>query len=680
MSQKRQLAAIMFTDIEGYTALMQNDEKDAVHIRFKHREIFNSVTEKYGGEIIQYYGDGTLSIFSSSVEAIKCGIEMQRAFQKEPSIPVRIGVHVGDIIRTESDIIGDAVNVASRIESLAAAGSILISGEVNDQLRNQNDINSKFISNFEFKNVDQIMPVFAIANQGIVVPKKDELSGKTKEKESQSFKAYKRKSVLVTLGIVAILVALFYYYQSFNSSHNGDVALNRSIAVLPFSNMSNDTDSENFTDGVTEDILLQLSKIKELQVISRASIMQFKESNLSISDIAKELGVSYVLEGSVRKYGDKVRINAQLIDAQNNNYLWAENYDKTLTEIFEIQSQVSNEIARALKITLSENEILSLNKLPTESSEAYNYYKEAQMFLNRGGGKVEELEKAKDLFEKAIDIDPSFCRAYVGLSDTYLEYIYWGREAPKEILEKALTPALKALELSPAEGGSYGALGSISYYRFEKETAVSYLEKAIEINPNYVGAYDKLAWIRLFEGNLKEAVRLFNKVLELDPLSTKNIANIAFSHYYFHEYDKGIKVLNDALKRFPEDNMLLFMKGNLLTGANKYEEAIKVFNQRTVGINTNWMLAYAYAKSGQTEKAKKILNYLLEKHETTYVPPYMIATIYMGLGDKENTLTWLEKDYNTGGLGLFFWGLKRDVKFNPIKDEPRFVALLNKIK
>lgn len=680
MSQKRQLAAIMFTDIEGYTALMQNDEKNAVHIRFKHREILDSVTKKYNGDIIQYYGDGTLSIFSSSVEAIKCGIEMQRAFQKEPSIPVRIGVHVGDIIKTESDIIGDAVNVASRIESLAVAGSILISGEVNDQLRNQNDINSKFIDSFEFKNVDQTMPIFAIENDGIVVPKRSEITGKTKEKENKSFKTYKRNSVLITLGIVTILAALFYYYQFFTASSGGELALNRSIAVLPFSNMSNDEDSENFTDGVTEDILLQLSKIKELHVISRASIMQFKESNLSIHDIAKELGVSYVLEGSVRKYGDKVRINAQLIDANNNNYLWAENYDKTLTEIFEIQSQVSNEIAKALKITLSENEILSLNKLPTESTEAYNVYKEAQMFLNRGTGKAGELEKAKDLFEKAIDIDPSFCRAYVGLSDTYLEYIYWGREEPKVVLEKALSPALKALELSPQEGGSYGALGSISFFRFEKETAINYLEKAIEINPNYVGAYDKLAWLRLFEGNLNEAVRLFNKVLELDPLSTKNIANIAFSHYYFHEYEKGIKILNDALKRFPDDNILLWMKGNLLTGTGQYNEAIKVFNHRSIGANTNWMLGYAYAMSGQKDKATEILNYLIEKSESAYVPPYMIATIYIGLNDKENALTYLEKDYETGGLGLFFWGLKRDPKFYSIKDDPRFVALLNKIQ
>ena len=678
MSQNRQLAAIMFTDIEGYTALMQQDEKNAIQIRNKHRDIFKSITDKYKGELIQYYGEGTLSIFRSSVEAIKCGIEMQRAFQKEPAIPVRIGVHVGDIIRTEADIIGDAVNVASRIESLAVAGSIFISDKVNDQLRNQNDITTQFIDAFEFKNVNKSMSVFAIANQGIVVPQLSEVSGKTKEKESKSFKSYKRKSLILLLILVAVIITLIVNSKLISKATT--ISENRSIAVLPFENMSFDDDSELFTDGVTQDILLQLSKIKDLQVISRGSIMQYKGSNKTILEIAKELGVTYVLKGSVRKYGEKIRVNAQLINAGNNEYLWAENYDKTLTEIFEIQSQVSNEIAKALKITLSENEIISLYKAPTESTEAYNAYQEAQRFLNRGGGKVEELKKAENLFKKAIEIDPNFCRAYVGLSDTYLEYIYWGRAAPKEVLENALSPALKALEISPQEGGSYGALGSISFYRFERETAVSYLETAIEINPNYVGAYDKLAWIRLFEGNIDEAVRLFQKILKLDPLSVKNIGNIAFSHYYFYQFDKGIKVLNKALKKHHNNNMLLFMKACLLAGNKNYDEAIKTFNIRSAGTNTNWMLGYTYGVSGQREKALEILNYQLGKSETTFVPPYMICTIYMGLGDIENTLNWLERDFEVGGQGLFFWGLKRDVKFESIRKEPRFIALLNEIQ
>jgi len=676
MPQHRQLFAIMFTDIKGYTALMQLSEDHAYQIRSKHRQVFNSATEKYNGEIIQYFGDGTLSIFKSSVEAIQCAIEMQLEFQKEPSIPVRIGIHVGDIIRSETDIIGDAVNVASRIETLAIPGSILISDKVHDQIRNQNNIEVKFLDAFELKNVTEPVPVFAISNKGIVVPKLSEIGGKLKTNGKPWSKSGNKK-YLILFTIVFLVVSSVLFVIKFNRGLEDSTL--KSIAVLPFTNMSSDSDSENFTDGVTEDIVLQLSKINGLSVISRGSIMRFKDSKESVQDIAKALGVSYVLEGSVRKYGDKVRINAQLIDVKSNNYLWGENYDNTLNEIFDIQSQVSNEIAKALKITLSTKEILNLHKPPTDNNEAYNLYKSGQMVLNQGGGAIEELEKAENLFKRAIDLDPNFCRAYVGLADTYLEYIYWGRGASKDVLEKALAPALKALEINPIDGGSYGALGAISFYRFEKETAIGYLEKAIEINPSYVGAYDKLAWIRLFEGNLDEAVRLFRKILELDPLSTKNITNIGLSHFYFHQVNKGLDIVNEALKSNPNDDMLLFCKANLLTGAKKYDEAIQVFKSRSAGANTNWMLGYAYGMSGQKEKAKEILDYLLEKNKTTFVPPYMIATVYMGLGDVENTLDWLEKDYEVGGQGLFFWGLKRDLKFESIKNEPRFIALLNKI-
>ena len=629
MSLDRQLVAIMFTDIEGYTSLMQQDEDNAMRIRNKHREIFNKVTKKYHGELIQYYGDGSLSIFKSSVEAVKCSIEMQIAFQNDLPIPVRIGIHVGDIIRTESDIIGDAVNISSRIESLSVPGSVLISDKVNDQLKNHKDIETTFLDVFEFKNVEHTMPIFAVSNKGLNVPELSVIKGKTIQRESRLFKNYKRNMVFVSLVLVGIIFTILYYNKS---NAINEISHDRYLAVLPFTNMNNDDNSEFFTDGFTEDILTDLSKIKDLHVISRKSTMQYKGSKKTISKIAKELGVSFVLEGSVRKYGKKVRISAQLIDAGNNEYLWAESYDKTLTEIFDIQSQVSNEIVKALKITLNENEQKNLNKKPTENEEAYRVYKEAQMFLNRGGGRVEELKKAKELFSIAIGLDSSFSSAYVGLADTYLEYIYWGRSPAIEILEKARIPALKALKLDPTSGGSYGALGSIYFYQYNRETAISYLESAIELNPSSIGSYDKLAWIHVYEGNIDQAVTLFQKVLNLDPLSTKHIGNIVLSYYYFHEYDRGFSIVNEALKKHPDDNMLLWMKANLFTAIGNYDEAIKLYNRRTDGINTNWMLGYTYGRAGNKKKALDILNFQLEKAKTVFVPPYMIATIYMGLG------------------------------------------------
>lgn len=679
MAQHRQLSAIMFTDIEGYTALMQFDEKQALVIRNKHRKIINEVTEKYDGKLIQYYGDGTLSTFKSSVSAVKCAIEMQHAFMTTPNVPVRIGVHVGDVINTESDIIGDAVNIASRIESLAVTGSVLISDKINDALRNQNDIDTEFLDSFDFKNVNKAIPIFAIRAEGLIIPKLEEIKGKVKPKDSEGFKSFRRKSFYILALLVLVILALSYYMSTNSkSSFSGDKI---TLAVIPFDAMNNDEASLMFADGVTEDIITQLSKIQHLQITSSASAMQYKGSDKTITQIARELGVDLILEGSVRKHNDQVRINTQLVDAVSNRNLWANSYDNVLDEIFQIQTDVSKDIASTLEITLTTNEQDRLENLPTKNAEAYMAYKQGQMFLNRGGGKVEELKQAEDFFKESIRLDPDFCRAYVGLADSYVEYIYWGRGASSEVLDKASSPALTALAINANDGGSFGAIGAISFYKYERYTAERHLEKALEINPSYVGAYDKLAWIRVFDNDSEGAVALFEKALKLDPLSVKYLANIAFVHAYFGNFDEGLAVLDERGAKFAQDNsMLVWMKANILALKGDYEKAIPLFISRSEGSNTNWMLGYAYAKSGKTEKAIEILNYQLKKRESAFVPPYMIATLYIGLGDEEKALEWLEKDYEVGGSGFFFWLLKKDAKFKSLYENPRFNVLLDKIE
>jgi len=240
MTQDRQLAAIMFTDIEGYTSLMQQDEEKAVNIRERHREVFDSITTKYKGKILQYYGDGTLSIFNSAIEAVECGIEMQLAFQQWPQIPVRIGIHLGDIIYSEEEIIGDGVNVASRVESLAVAGSVFLSSKVNDEIKNRASIQTKSMGNFEFKNVEQPMEVFAVTNEGLIVPAQDQIKGKTKEKfESTTTdspgdgKRNQKKLLFSTIALI-ILIVTYLIYMQLDTSDSIPV-LDRSVAVCPFS-------------------------------------------------------------------------------------------------------------------------------------------------------------------------------------------------------------------------------------------------------------------------------------------------------------------------------------------------------------------------------------------------------------------------------------------------------------
>jgi adenylate cyclase len=305
--KERQLAAIMFTDIVGYTALMQKDEAKATKLRARHRAAFRAFHALYGGEIIQYYGDGTLSIFKSAVNAALCAIDIQKRLQLggDP-VPLRIGLHMGDIVFDSTEVYGDAVNFASRIENLGIASSILLSAKLNDELKNHTSISTTSLGHYDLKNIADGVEVFAISNNGITVPQLSEVNGKLK-------------------------------------------APKNTIAVLPFVNMSESMKDEYFTDGITEEIINALSKINTIQVTSRTSSSVFKNKSVPLKQIAKELNVSAILEGSFRRSDDTVRITAQLIRADGDYHCWSESWNLKFENSFEIQEVISLHIAEKLR-------------------------------------------------------------------------------------------------------------------------------------------------------------------------------------------------------------------------------------------------------------------------------------------------------------------------------------------
>ncbi|MEO5782790.1 MAG: adenylate/guanylate cyclase domain-containing protein, partial [Ginsengibacter sp.] len=307
MNQSRQLAAIMFTDIEGYTAIMQQDEQNAMLIRDRHREIILREHEKFDGRVIQFYGDGTLSIFNSAVQAVQCAVAMQQIFCNQPVVPVRMGIHLGDIIINDEHVFGDGVNVASRIESLGVTGSILISDKVNNELRNHPKIKTVSMGNYHFKNIDKEIEVFAIDDECVVKPIPNTLKGKTQEKNSPVV----------------------------------EMAPEKSVAVLPFVNMSNDPEQEYFSDGMAEEILNSLSHLKNLKVAGRTSSFQFKGKNIDLREVGQKLGVATVLEGSVRRQLKRLRVTAQLVNVADGFHLWSERYDRDMDDIFAIQDEVA---------------------------------------------------------------------------------------------------------------------------------------------------------------------------------------------------------------------------------------------------------------------------------------------------------------------------------------------------
>ena len=673
MSHNRQLAAIMFTDIEGYTSLMQYDEKQAVSIRQRHRNAFELTTEAFNGKIIQYFGDGTLSIFKSTVEAVDCAIELQKAFLEEPKIPVRIGIHVGDIIQSKDDIIGDAVNVASRIESCAVVGSILVSDKVHDQIRSHRHIQSKFLDAYELKNVEDAIPIFAIANEGLVVPKPEEVKGKLKAKSKPAKKPLlKRKSTYIGLAALLLLAFLISTVNSITITTD-DSAKDLSIAVLPFDNLSTDEDSEFFRDGITEDILTQLSKLKEIRVISRTSVMQYKGTKKTIPEIAKELGVSYILEGSIRKYNEDIRITAQLIDANNDEHLWAQNYDKTITNVFSVQTEVSEEIVNALKLNLSFEEQKSLASIATDNIDAYKLFLEGRE--EAGKRNSESIARSILLYKEATALDPNYAEAYAEIANSIFLEAYYSRRNPKEASKTAQTYLDKAKSINPNVARIYSVLGFINNIEGKHDEAEKAFRRAIKLSPNDLTSRHQYATFYFYTRQYDKQLEQAEIAYSLDPLSFVIANSYATALAYNHKYEDAEIVMKKVEELGNENNQFIINRTyfRIYTDQKKYKQAIKPLKHLAAHENVyNRFLGFCYAKIGDTVSAYRIIDTIKAKGRSSE-KSQQLAVVYAGLNLKDSVIFYLDTIRNKQTRTL-----KREVPefFTFLEDDPDFQEVL----
>jgi len=453
----RQLAAIMFSDMSGYTSLMQQNEQLAKDKRRRLKKVLETSVSGYNGKILQYYGDGALSIFNSAIDGVNCAVEIQQSLQQEPKVDLRIGIHTGDISIEDETIYGDGVNLASRIESLAVQGSIFISEKVFDEISNQENLTAREMGYFELKNVIKPVRIFAINNKGLVVPTREALKGKTKQPTNR-------------------------------------------LAVLPFVNMSADRENEYFSDGITEELLNALTKVDGLQVTSRTSAFAFKGKNTDIREIGIQLNVDRILEGSVRKSGNRVRISAQLINAADGYHIWSEIYDRNLTDIFEVQDEISSIIANKLRenLTTKEHEE-TLVKVPTQNLEAYTLFLKGLHFHNKITPK--DVKKAIKFFEEAITLEPDYAHAYAMAAAGYAFLGATGQMKPSEAFEVVHKYSDKALQLDSSLAAGYASKGSAYlFYDWKWEQAYNALIKAIELNPATTGAHQLLSFYYLITG------------------------------------------------------------------------------------------------------------------------------------------------------------------------------------
>ena len=531
----RKLRAILSADVKGYSLLMSDDEVFTIQTLKAYRTLMSNLIKQHSGRVVDSPGDNILAEFSSAVDAIECAIEVQKKLKKENArfvedrrLEFRIGVNIGDVVQDGGRIYGSGVNVAARIEGVAEPGGVCISRNTYDHIKDKLDLGFEYLGEHEVKNIKE--PV----------------------------KVYK------------VLLNSDHATSLFNEQL--ELPDKPSIAVLPFVNMSDDPEQEYFSDGITEDLITDLSKVSELFVIARNSTFAYKNKSVNVQKIGKELRVHFILEGSVRKAGDRVRINAQLIDVYSGGHLWAERYDRDLIDIFDIQDEVTSKIVAELTINLTKSEKKQLIHRSTENLNAYDCVLRGMLSYWRYT--KEDHSQAQILFQSAIDLDNNYAEAYSWLGLTVLHSWTQGWNQIPETLESAYQLANKALALNDSLPEAHRLLGDIYLYQKEHEKAALELKTAISLNPNYSDSLAGLADIYNWAGNPKDAIPLMKRAIRLNPHHIAWYPYIlGVSYVFLEENEKAVEVLERGLVRHPDFLGIHLALGGLYAEMDRREDA-----------------------------------------------------------------------------------------------------------
>ena len=643
VENERRLAAIMFTDMVGYTALTQQNELLAMELLEEQRKRIREALAAHKGREVDTIGDGFLVEFTSALEAVRCAAEIQSAFREanvsrpqEQQIWIRIGIHLGDVIHIGNQVAGDAVNIASRIEPLAPPGGICITAQV------YGSVVTRFEGEFEslgypaLKNIAMPIEVYRIAGFGLA-------DGKALP---------------------------------------GEFPLARDrVAVLPLVNISLDPGDEYFAEGMTEELISSVSRTKGLRVIARTSVMRYKGTGKSIAEIGRELNVGSVLEGSVRKAGNKIRISVQFVDTSNEEPRWSQDYDREIEDVLEIQSDIAQKVAEALQEHVFGTTIQPKKGKVTRNPEAYLNYLRGRQFWNR---RTEaSLKRAISFFEAALKIDNQYANAYTGLADSYAALALLEFMAPHEAHPKAREAAEKALALDPQSAEAHTSLGLIKFqYDWDWAAAEKELKLALGINPNYPPTHHFYADLLKAMSRFDEALREIEKAQELDPLSLA--INIGVGHvlYLSRQYDQAIEQYKRAVDLDP-DFMLTHVwfgrpyleKGMFAEAISELETAVQLSGESTLALA---MLGHGMASAGRKEEALQIVEKIKERSQSQYVPSYWMAVIYNGFRDRDQVLMWMRKAFEERSSWLVWSNV--EPRFAWLREDPAFAALLKEMK
>lgn len=673
MSRAHRLAAIMFTDIQGYTKLMQEDEDRAIEIRQRHRQVFQSTTSKNDGEIIQYYGDGTLSIFESCVDAVRCAKEMQSEFQSDPVIPVRIGIHLGDIVLSDEEIIGDSVNVASRVESLGIAGSVMISNKVYEEIRNKSEFETHHLGKFHFKNDKAPRDIYALHGEKLVVPKKNELKGKLKPGTKTS--TAKR---LIQISGTLIFLLLILWGTGLNEILFAKPI--NSLAVLPlYDRIGLGEDESYIIEGLHEEIITKLAKVG-LNVKPYSTMLRYRKEPKPPDEMGKELNVDGLVEGSLFRSDDTYRIRGQIIEVANQEY-FADPFEAEaeFASILSIYTELVEAITTQIEHSISDEARTYLSQNNTVDPEAYDLYLRGRFHLNKGS--QQDILNAIEYFKQSEAQDPEFGDVHVAFIESYL-LLGFASTNPSEELDQFRYHLAKAIEKDPFIAKDHHLLAMDRVFdNWDWKGAVEELEKAIKDAPKAWEPQDSYCQLMWAIGDIEKSIEAGEKAVKLDPNAHFAHCDLAWAYYMNDQREMAEKELQIAVElepTCPHHNGLSIMMDmdskleigqSLLTTIDRLEREIDSTGNPIYNLS---MLGYAYALDGNREKAYEILEVIDSLNISGG------DKIYVALGDYDKAFELIEESLANRSFFLMY-SIKMGMWYDPLRDDPRFDQILTRM-
>jgi adenylate cyclase len=715
MPEDRRHIAVMFTDIVGYTALMGSDENKAFEMLKRNHTIHAALVKKHNGKLVKEIGDGTLASFSLGSDAVRCAIEIQKE-SKSQKIPLKIGIHEGEMVMAGEDVLGDGVNVASRLQEISADGSITISGRVYSDVKNKAGIKTKLIGDKRLKNVEDPVKVYKVFWE----------EEKEKPIEGEEMKSKFRLLYYVMAGIVVILVVviLWQFLPSKETNPTIPEVVDKSIAVLPFRNDSPDQENEYFCNGMVESILTNLQKIGDLQLKSRTDVEQYRKPDKDLASIAKELKVAFILEGSVQKVGDNILVSAQLIDGKTGNHLWADNYDGKYTdEIFAFQKNVAKKIAASLQAVITPEEEKRLDKKSTSEIMAFDlYWRGMDMVDNFVATNHEKyLESANVLFEKSLMIDPDYASAVFGKGHS----LKMKADKSSRNYDSAMVYADRAILLDPMNKDGYGLKASIYSEEWQNDLAIEYYLKSVELDPDWNWTNLLLGIVYLRENDYQNGLHYINESLKGEGRAWPDFyAHLGHFFHFVRDYERSMKYyrrslillprdatitgyfqtllcqhkiqeavyyLDSICTKFESESICYRLKFYAYLNLKNYDQAEKHFNQLLndtdrPNVQDSIWFSYLLKEKGRDKEANIILQNcydIIEKRMSenkTYMMLINLSAIYAIQNDNSASLKYLESACAIRGFRPYDNLIEIDPIFESLWDDPEFTAIVKRVK